>query len=308
MSTGTFRKRIDAAANYSAIFVDNKTIRIPLDRTKPITELRFPEFLDISPGTLCTGGCSFCYAGASKKGVHYTRLAEKVQEFFGRMSPEQRPFQVAIGGEQEPLENPEFWDMVEAFRSLGIVPNYTTNGMFVDAETVEKTKRLVGGVAVTLHPHLQKYWRAALKLFGDAGVKLNIHVIISDAESIAAVEKLYAEYAQNGAVEYFVLLPYMAYGHAKNNPKSIDYAVFEKWVDSVYAEGKLAFGANFYNFLKKHAAKYTVSMYPPEIFSAYLQMNDSMVMTNNSFQKIPVGFTHENGRELGYARTEFLTL
>lgn len=306
MNITAFRTRKEEQANYSAIFINGKTIRTPIDRNKPITELHFPEFYDLSPGNKCSGGCDYCYAGALKNGVHYRNLAQKVDNFFGKMTLNQRPFQVAIGGEQEPLENPEIWDMMARLRELQIVPNYTTNGMFVNAKHIDNTIKYCGGVAVTLHLHLEKFWRRALKRFAEAKVKLNVHVIISDKESIDFTKKLYKEYVDTGMVDYFVLLPYMPYGHALNNPKAIDYAYFEQWLDTIYKEGKVAFGANFYNFIRKNAAKYNVSLYPPEIMSKYIVMDDKMQVSNNSFEKRSVNFNHETGCELGMARTEFL--
>lgn len=303
-----FRTRKEISANYSAVFINGKTIRVPLDPSKPITELRFPEFYDISPGTKCDGGCPYCYAGATKSGVHFTHLAEKIYNFFGRMALNQRPFQVAVGGGQEPLGNPEFWEMMQAFRDLQIVPNYTTNGMFVNDTVVALTQELAGGVAVTLHPHLERFWRKALETFAKAKVKLNVHTIISDAVSVDHTAKLYEEYAQSGMVDYFVLLPYMPFGHAKNAPKTIAYDYFYSWLTTIYKAGKVAFGANFYNFIRKHSREFSVSLYPPEIFSKYLMLDDRMEVTNNSFEKKPVHFTHENGCTLGMARTEFLAI
>jgi hypothetical protein len=222
------------------------------------------------------------------------------------MNLNQRPFQVAIGGEQEPLENPEFWEMIQAFRELQIVPNYTTNGMFVNDRNIELTLKYCGGVAVTLHDHLEKFWRRALQRFTGTGVKLNIHVIISDKESIDATARLYDEYASSGIVDYFVLLPYMNYGHAVNRPKTIDYDYLDRWIERVYVDGKIAFGANFYNYIARNAKRFNVSLYPPEIFSKYLIMDDRMEVTNNSFEKRSVNFNHETGCTIGQARTEFL--
>ena len=44
------RKRDEPEANYSAVFFNGRTLRSPIDPSKPITELRFPEFYDLSPG------------------------------------------------------------------------------------------------------------------------------------------------------------------------------------------------------------------------------------------------------------------
>lgn len=302
------RVRREEQANYSAVFIDGKTIRMPIDHNKPVTELHFPEFYDLSPGNKCSGGCDYCYAGALKTGVHYTNLAQKVETFFGEMTLNQRPFQVAIGGEQEPLENPEIWEMMAKLRELNIVPNYTTNGMFVNDKNIANTKKYAGGVAVTLHPHLEKFWRRALARFAEAKVKLNVHVIISSRESIEETARRYDEYVGTGMVDYFVLLPYMPFGHAKNHPQAIDYDTFEKWLDTIYKDGKVAFGANFYNFIRKHHKKYNVSLYPPEILSKYIVMDDRMQVSNNSFEKRSVNFTPGVGCELGMARTEFLAV
>jgi MoaA/NifB/PqqE/SkfB family radical SAM enzyme len=300
------KKRIEPQANYKSIWIDGKTIRIPIDPKKPITELHFPEFYDLSPGNKCSGGCEYCYAGASRTGVHYKDLVKKINSFFGTMTENQRPFQVAIGGEQEPLENPEIWDMMIRLLELGITPNYTTNGMFVNDKVIEKTLTLTNGVAVTMHSHLEKYWRRAIAKFAEAKIKLNVHVIISDEASIDYTERLYKEFVDTGMVDYFVLLPYMNVGHAANDPKRIAFNHLEKWVDKVFKDGRLAFGANFYSFIKKHRAKYDVSIYPPEIFSKYLILDDSMRLTNNSFEKKTVKYVQGIGCELGHARMEFM--
>lgn len=300
-----FRVRRDKTANYNSVFIDGSTIRTALDPTKPITELPFPEFYDLSFGNRCSGGCDYCYAGATRTGTHYTNLVDKIDRFFGTMDDNQRPFQVAVGGEQEPLENPEAWDAMARLRELNIIPNYTTNGMFVTEKTVEPTKRICGGAAVTLHPHLERHWRRAISILAEAKVKLNVHVIISDAASIDYTEKLYDEFVETGMVDYFVLLPYMNTGHAAKNPKQIAFDRLETWLDRIYKQSRVAFGANFYNFIKKNAVKYSVSLYPPEIMSKYLVMNDKMELSNNSFEKRPVGFTPGIGCTLGQARMNF---
>jgi hypothetical protein len=205
----------------------------------------------------------------------------KINRFFGNMDRAKRPYQVAIGGSQEPLEHPEFWDGVRAFREQGIVPNYTTNGVLVTDRAVEKTLELCGGVAVTLHPHLELFWRRALIKLTKAKVRTNVHFIVSDTTSIERLKALYAEY--HGIVEYFVLLPYMNVGFAGGaNSKTIDYQSLDPWLDTVFHNGDIAFGANFYPFLKQ-VKKWDVSLYEPEIMSKYLILNDSMTMYNNSF-------------------------
>jgi hypothetical protein len=285
------RTRSEPAANYRSVFLNGKTIRMPIDPRKPVTELRYPEFYDIAFGNKCvTGGngrkdpksaCYYCYASAHAGGKHYDNIVDKTRRFFGNMDRDKRPYQVAIGGSQEPLEHPDFWDAVRMFKALDIVPNYTTNGVLVTDRAIALTKELCGGVAVTLHPHLELFWRRALVKLTHAGVRTNVHFIVSDTESVNRLKGLYDEYRDKA--EYFVLLPYMNVGFAGGeNAKEIDYASLEPWLDSVFGAGNIAFGANFYPFLKT-ARKWDVSLYEPEIMSKYLVMDDDMKVYNNSF-------------------------
>ena len=300
----SLRTRIEPSANYKAIFLNGKTIRIPIDKNKPITELRFSEFLDVSFGTRCSGNCqNVCYASALKNGVHYTNLAQKIHNFFGKMTVNQRPFQCAVGGESDGMENPECWEALQAFNDIGIIPNLTTHGIFVNDRTIGNIVKYVGGVAVSLHPHLEKVWRRAIGVLSDAKVKLNVHYIVSDAESVAELSRFYDELKDR--VDYFVILPLMNVGLAKNNPKRVDFAALETFMDGRFSEGKLACGANLYPWLKKVGYKYNISLHPPEIFSKYLLLNDSLDLFNNSFERKPVPFNHADGCALGFARTDF---
>ena len=306
MAMMKIKKRIEQPANYSSVFFGGKTLRIPLNASKPITELRFPEFYDVSFGNKCRGGCKFCYASASKSGINYKNIAQKLQDFFGQMTENQRPTQTACGGESDSLENPECWEAMEVMHDLGIVPNITTNGILIDEKNTALIKKFCGGAAVSVYNHTTKHWKRAVSMLSEAKIKLNLHIIVSDKKSVASLRKLYTEFVRdNNMVEYLVLLPYMNVGLAANNPKQIDFDGLSKFLDEVYSEGRLAFGANFYPYLKDNKEKYNVGIYPPEIFSKYLVLNDDMEVFNNSFSRTKVPFNHETGCELGHSRVSF---
>jgi sulfatase maturation enzyme AslB (radical SAM superfamily) len=280
-----FLKRTEDASNYHAIFLNGKTIRIPIDPKHPIKELEYPEFYDLSFGNKCdTGLCAWCYAKGNNKGKHYSNIVEKIKNYFGGMSQNQRPFQVAIGGQQEPLEHPEFYDAVTALKELNIIPNYTTNGVLFNEQIAEFTKINCGGIAVTAHPHLEKYWRRAIEIANKHSIKTNIHYIVSDKKSIERLDEIYQEYKEK--TDYFVLLPYMNVGYAEKFPKQIDYYELEKWLDKNIIENKnqnISFGANFYEFLI-NVKKYDISLYTPEILSKYIVFDDEMKVYKNSFE------------------------
>lgn len=277
-------------SNYSSIFINGKTIRIPLNKSQPITELRFPEFFDVGINSLCYGNCPYCYTCATKKGTNFDNITEKITTFFGGVKPENRPYQVALGGSGEPTLHPKFIEVLQTFDSLGVVPNYTTNGMHISEKVIAATKRYSGGVAITMHHHLEKYWRLGIIKLLENNIRTNIHVVVSDEESISHLSSLYEEYGKK--IDYFVLLPYMNVGFAEHSPKQIAYDALQQWLDVVYKNGNIAFGANFYDFLQNRGRRYDVSLYPPEIMSKYLIMDDDMKVYNNSFECKECDFSH----------------
>jgi hypothetical protein len=274
------RTRTEATANYKALFINGKTLRFQLDPTKPIVELEYSEFYDLSFGDKCaTGKCKYCYASGNPKGRHYTNIVGKLQFLFGNMPLEQRPFQVAIGGSQESLEHPEFWEAVKTLKALDIVPNYTTNGVLFDQQAAELTKAHCGGVAITAHPHLEKAWRKAVDIAVANHLRVNIHFVISDAASVEKLKALYQEYKTK--IDYIVLLPYMNVGYAAKNPKTIAYTELATWLDTL-KKPNIAFGAHFYEFVKRNP-QWPIDIYPPEILSKYLVLDEPITLHDSSF-------------------------
>ena len=271
-------------SNYRGIWFNGKTIRIALDPSKPITELKYPEFYDVKLTGKCLGKCPWCYMDSKETDEHYDNLLLKINNFFGSMTENQRPFQVALGG-GEPTSHPEFTKVLRAFHDLGIEPNYTTNGMWCDPDTgitsdseewlLETTKEYCGGVAVSCHPHLKKYWERAAFMYHNRKVKLNFHIIISDKKSVDDFVETYSVWKDK--VDYFVLLPYGNQGRAEHKDIDWEYLVANLPEDQT----KLAFGANFYPYLLKGDHCIKVSLYEPEIMSKYLDAKDMGLYTSS---------------------------
>lgn len=262
--------------NYKAIYHNGKTLRMQYDKKKPIANLTFPEFLDLKITSRCDGNCSWCYMNSTCEGEHFEDIVGKVDRFFGAMSENERPFQVAIGG-GEPTLHPDFIPLLKRLRGLGISPNYTTNGMNMTDEILEATVKYCEGVAVSAHPHLRKYWEPVFKKLTDAGVKTNFHIIISDKESVDYFKDIYNAHSEEAF--YFVLLPYEEAGRAKSKSTDFDYMFEElKKFDNIK---QIAFGALFYPYLKDHSWM-DLSLYSPEIMSKFLDMSD-MTLYPSSF-------------------------
>jgi organic radical activating enzyme len=264
------KKRSFPESNYSAVWYNGKTIRIAIDPARPITELEYPEFYDVKITGYCEGGCPWCYMNSSSGEPHYENVVEKIRDFFGPMTPNQRPFQVAIGG-GEPTSHPDFVGVLEEFTRLGIEPNYTTNGMHLYPKVLNATADYCGGVAVSCHPHLSLYWRSAVKWLLAVNIKLNFHLIISDAESIEYFQQVYSKYKDR--VDHFVLLPYTAQGRAENKTIDWEYLVQKLPRDT----DKIAFGAGFYSYLLQGGHGIRVILYEPEIMSKFLDLKDMKI-------------------------------
>ena len=269
-------------ANYKATYINGKTLRFPIDESKPILELVYPEFYDISITNHCNANCSYCYQDSNKNNGHYDDILNKVVTYFGSMTPNERPFQIAYGG-GEPTGHPAFIDLLEATKNLGIVPNYTTNGLWVNddkvdsTELLEATRDFCGGVAVSCHPHLAEVWPLAASFYVAHSIKLNFHIIISDRESIDFFKEIYDIWESK--VDTFVLLPYLPVGRAKDKPIDYEY-LREQLPENI---GKIAFGANFYEYLT--TSDINMHLYEPEMFSKYITLEDNGYMYPSSFSQ-----------------------
>lgn len=270
------KKREFKENNYKSVWFNGKTIRMTIDPNKPITELQYPEFYDVKLTGKCHGKCQFCYMDSTEDSYHYDNAVEKVNNYFGPMTANQRPFQVAIGG-GEPTLHPAFIDVLEMFKELDIEPNYTTNGMLVNGDILNAAEELCGGVALSCHPHLRSYWESAAEKYLSRDIKLNFHLIISDAESIDYFSEIYDKWKDK--IDYFVLLPYTAQGRAEKKAIDWEYLV-NKLPDNTK---KIAFGAGFYSYLMEGNHNIKVSLYEPEIMSKYISLEGNGTMYPSSF-------------------------
>lgn len=292
------RKRQFPERNYKAVFdpVSGETLRLRFDNNKPISRLEFPELLDISLGTKCLGHCSYCYANSKSEGTLYEDCVYKINGWFGKMSENERPFQVAIGGGGEPTLHPEFIPILLTFKGLGIVPNYTTNGMHLTPRIVEATRKYCGGVAVSCHEHLLPHWLKAVEMFCELGVKVSLHVMIGHRRG--SVEQFWAIYDRYvNMVSNFVLLPYQAIG--RGEPTCFTDLECNLLFDTLLIKKptKVSFGALFYNLLQARpdlCKSLDIAIYEPEVMSGYVKLDTvDLIIRKSSFDPTPIGAINE---------------
>jgi len=273
------RIRKDLASNYRAVFLNSgKTIRMRIDSNLPILSPSTPEIEDVAINSLCYANCSYCYTSATKAGNNFTNIVDKANEVWGSLALEDRPFQIAIGGAGESTLHPDWVSFVSRVKELGIVPNYTTNGMHLTDEILKATEDYCGGVALSYHPHLKTFDESLLKL-ASINTRLNLHIIIGDDKSLFDMQKLYDKY--HDKVEYFVVLPYQAAGRATPIETADTWKKTFDYISKVDSS-KFAFGALFYNFLLENEIPLEMSIYEPEIYSGYRLLDNSYKVLRNS--------------------------
>lgn len=291
-SWGT-KRRYFQDYNYNAVWYNLKTVRTGFKNPKGLPP-NYSEFYDIALGTKCNLNCPFCYAEASTKGVFFKDIIEKAKYFFGQMDDNQKPFQVAIGSSGEPTIHPEFIEFLEVLFNMGIVPNYTTNGITISENSVDKlldaTEKYCGGVAVSINnfnEYISNTCIKAVETLLNLDVHTNVHMIISDENSIKELSKLYDKYGDK--IHTYVLLPMMK--HGRSNVGMTDKAFLElrKFFNKIPYKHKshFALGANFYPYLinQKEEDGYVIqcSLYEPESFSKNLILDDVIKITPSSF-------------------------
>lgn len=148
----------------------------------------FPQLIDIGimERCVCANKCKVdCY----QKAICRTGENMSVQDYESIMKQgERKLFQVALGGAGDPDTHEHFEEILKISRNYGVVPNFTTSGIAMTPEKAQLCKDYCGAVAVS--EHFEEYTRKAIKMLLDAGVKTNIHYVLSANSIDYAIEAL----------------------------------------------------------------------------------------------------------------------
>ena len=148
----------------------------------------WPELADISISNHCSKNCNFCYRD-SKPDNSFLSVVDYEKILDGLTSPRWGSvFQVALGG-GEPLEHPDFVEIINQTWTRGIVANFTTNGRAVTKTLAEKIAGKVGAVAISV-TEMEEMPTDQVKILADAGIKTNLHFILDNRSIDQATELL----------------------------------------------------------------------------------------------------------------------
>jgi len=150
---GDMVARKDEQGGYWTLFDrnDGTKIRFSFDTPtsrKEVTKASAPELVDIKITDFCPYNCAFCYQGSTGGGKHAdVGMFYRIAETLGQL----RVFEVAIGG-GEPTLHPKFLQILDAFKSRGIVANFTTKNLawLRDAMAWPKIMEKIGAFAFSV--------------------------------------------------------------------------------------------------------------------------------------------------------------
>lgn len=156
-------------------------VRIGKNNKEPFMS-SFPELLDVGIMGHCKHGkLSLCIkAGVEcyQNGLKATAPNMRLEDFEAIAKQcKGKTYQFALGGCGDPDQHENFEDILKICKENKIVPNYTTSGLGVTEEIAKLSKEYCGAVAVSWYR--SEYTLKALKLFMEAGVKTNIHFVLS---------------------------------------------------------------------------------------------------------------------------------
>ena len=201
----------------------------------------FPNLIDIGimARCVCANQCKVdCY----QRAIDRTGNNMSLKDYQSIMEQcKGKVYQVAEGGAGDPDTHENFREIMEMTRDYGIVPNFTTSGIAFTKEKAKICKDYAGAVAVS--EHNADYALKAIQLLRDAGVKTNVHYVLS-AESIdLAIQRLRGNYYGNLNAVVFLLYKPIGLGKPEKVLKSDDprLAEFFRVVDDNQCTHKIGF-------------------------------------------------------------------
>lgn len=237
-----------------------------------------PELADISISNHCSKGCAFCYRDSQPNNEfmgledYCFVLDSMTHKDLGGV------FQVALGG-GEPLEHPQFLDIIDATIKRGIVPNFTTNGIFLTDEICQLIKLKVGAVAVSVSK-VDELKTETIKMLIRNGIRANIHYVLSEQNIKEATEILKGKYnSLFYGVNAIIFLTYKPAGRAserfilKLNSRFDEF--LSKIDDKTIKRPRIGFDACFVPMLlhSTHINKDIVDSCEGGFFSVYVDHN-----------------------------------
>lgn len=153
----------------------------------------YPHLIDVGIMGHCihgkTGLCAKAGVGCYQSGMLVQKPNMAVEDF--RWIAEQsrgQCNQFALGGRGDPDQHEHFEEILKICRENALVPNFTTSGYGMTPEIAQLCKKYCGAVAVSWYRN--DYTVHAIQMLLNAGVKTNIHYVLSNNSIDEAINRL----------------------------------------------------------------------------------------------------------------------
>lgn len=186
----------------------------------------FPELIDV--GIMQTCVCSHkCNVDCYQKANERTGNNMSLSDFEDICKQSQgKVFSFALGGAGDVDTHEHFEDILKLCKKYNIVPNFTTSGIAMTKEKAEICKKYCGAIAVS--EHFADYTDNAIDMLLEAGVKTNIHYVLSNKSIDITIERLKNNSFKKGInAVVFLLYKNVGYGIKENVLKIEDPRVKE---------------------------------------------------------------------------------
>ena len=202
----------------------------------------YPELIDVGIMERCV--CAHkCNVDCYQKAIDRTGNNMSLEDYISILEQcKGKTFQLALGGSGDVDTHENFEEILKVTREYGIVPNFTTSGIAFTKEKAELCKKYCGAVAVS--EHHADYTERALEMLLAAGVKTNIHYVLSNKSIDDAIEKLKTNGFHSGinAVVFLLYKP-VGLGRQENvlQPNDPRVGEFFSLIDNNNCDCKIGF-------------------------------------------------------------------
>ena len=187
------KKFISVFDDNTGMYVRSNIIEKGKDTGKEAFGASFPELIDVGIMGHCTHGhlglCMQAGVECYQDGLHSSKPNMAIKDF-KRIAEESsgKTFQFALGGAGDPDQHENFEEILKISREYNIVPNFTTSGFGMTSGLAALCEKYCGAVAVSWYR--SKYTLDALDLLTKAGVKTNIHYVLTKNTIKEAYDRL----------------------------------------------------------------------------------------------------------------------
>lgn len=153
----------------------------------------FPELLDIGIMGHCihgkTGLCIKAGIECYQNGLSANNANMTLEDFRNiAQQCKNQTYQFALGGCGDPDQHENFEEILKICKEYKIVPNFTTSGFGMTKDIAKLCKTYCGAVAVSWYR--SSYTIKAIETLINAGVKTNIHYVLSNDTIREALDRL----------------------------------------------------------------------------------------------------------------------